>query len=1315
MRLGAHKIHTKRVGILGSWRGKLLVSGIALLLLAAPLSLFFAMHQAKAAPCECNIFGTPTGQGDFNDGAAVELGVKFIPSVNGTITGVRFYKQGAMSGTHTGRLWTSGGSQITSAVFTETASGWQNVTFSSPVSVTAGTTYVASVTMNDGRYVATSPYFTSDIVNGPLTAPSSASSGGNGVFTSTAGGFPTSSFNSANYWIDVSFFSTDVPTVQSVAPTDASTGVLPGKIVTATFDQSMSAASITGSTFTVKDDSNNAVAGSVSYNASTKTASFVPTEGYSTNKHYTVTLKGGSSGIKNSADIALASDYTWSFTTAATNSCPCSLKDRVNPTGTAAFDDTGGSELGVKVKASTSGYISALRFYKPIISTETTHTGHIWDASGNSLATVTFSNESEYGWQEAKLSSPLHVNENQVYVLSYTTTTATYVSSIGALTGTNISGGYLTAYADQSSENTATGSTTRNGVFSTTPGAYPGTGSTNGSYYWIDAVFSTTSNPDRPLTLGVTQPTANSYGIPRDQVVTAKFNRALDGATVTSSTFRVFNSSGIQVSGTATYDAAKGVASFTPSSQFSYGQRYTAKIAGTVADADGISLGSEYTWSFTVGSAVTTDPNAAPGGPILAITNASDPYSKYYAEILRTEGFNYFDTKDLGTVDAATLANYKTVVLAETSLTQAQADMLSAWVNAGGNLVAMRPDAKLAGLLGLTSAGTTRANQYMLIDTASAAGQGLVNQTIQFKGTADNYSLSGATALSTFYSDASTTTTNPAVTTKQVGGNGGTAVAFAYDLAKSVIAQHQGNKAWAGQNRDSIGPVRANDMFFGAKSGDIQPDWVDLNKLHIPQADEQQRLLANIIIESTKDKQPMPRFWYLPGDYKAAVIIAGDDHGLNNQSGTEYTMNNWLNDSPTNCSVMDWQCVRASHYVYESASLTNARAAQYLTYGFEIGDHVGTTCNDFSSFANLAAEYTSTLTSWRAKYFSLPNQISHRYHCYVWSDWDSQAKVDVANGIRYDLNYVAFPQGWIGTRAPIMTGSNMNMRFTDTTGAMLDVRQGTTNIDDQAAGETADTINALLDDALNNNYYGIFGTHYDMSNVFDKTLFSAISVRGVPMISSAQALAWLDGRNSSTFSNFSGSNGQYSFDVTAAVGANKLRAMLPTHDAGGTLTTLTSAGNAVTYQTQTVKGEEYAVFDAQPGNYVAKYSDYTSGGGDSGGTSGNGGSSGSSDVGQGAGSAQATPRVSRVTTPSQEASVLDEQKPAESPETTPSNTTKPTPTLSSNDGADTLGTAENTFQWWMVWSGLGALLAGFGFWLFLLWRRRHAESSGVSF
>lgn len=111
------------------------------------------------------------------------------------------------------------------------------------------------------------------------------------------------------------------------------------------------------------------------------------------------------------------------------------------------------------------------------------------------------------------------------------------------------------------------------------------------------------------------------------------------------------------------------------------------------------------------------------------------------------------------------------------------------------------------------------------------------------------------------------------MTLHSVGTNGGQAVAFTYDLARSVVYTRQGNPAWAGQERDGTAPIRSDDLFFGNAAGDAQPDWVDLNKVAIPQADEQQRLLANIISTVNDDRKPLPRFWYFPRNEKAVVVM----------------------------------------------------------------------------------------------------------------------------------------------------------------------------------------------------------------------------------------------------------------------------------------------------------------------------------------------------------------------------------------------------------------------------------------------------------
>ncbi|WP_231510171.1 N,N-dimethylformamidase beta subunit family domain-containing protein, partial [Streptosporangium roseum] len=79
------------------------------------------------------------------DSKASTAGVKFKAAKAGIITGIRFYKGPQNTGTHTGSLWTSSGQLLASAPFTnETASGWQQVDFSTPVNIAANTTYIAS-------------------------------------------------------------------------------------------------------------------------------------------------------------------------------------------------------------------------------------------------------------------------------------------------------------------------------------------------------------------------------------------------------------------------------------------------------------------------------------------------------------------------------------------------------------------------------------------------------------------------------------------------------------------------------------------------------------------------------------------------------------------------------------------------------------------------------------------------------------------------------------------------------------------------------------------------------------------------------------------------------------------------------------------------------------------------------------------------------------------------------------------------------------------------------------------------------------------
>jgi hypothetical protein len=463
---------------------------------------------------------------------------------------------------------------------------------------------------------------------------------------------------------------------------------------------------------------------------------------------------------------------------------------------------------------------------------------------------------------------------------------------------------------------------------------------------------------------------------------------------------------------------------------------------------------------------------------------------------------------------------------------------------------------------------------------------------MQFHGVADRYTLSGATAVATLYSDRDTATANPAVTLRNVGANGGQAMAYTYDLARSVVFTRQGNPAWVGQDRDGISPIRTNDLFFGGMVGDLKPDWIDTNRIQIPQADEQQRLLANLIVSTTADRRPLPRFWYLPRGDKAAVVMTGDDHSV---GGTGPRFDQYKAASPPGCSVANWECIRGTSYVYPGAPLTDAQAAAYEAEGFEVSIHINVTggaCGNFTP-TSIAKEYNDNLRDFGLKYVSVPKPLTERTHCVSWSDWSSQPRNKEAHGIRLDTNYYHYPAGWIGGKPGFMTGSGIPMRFADLDGSTFDVFQAHTHMNDEASQQYPLTVDTLLDRALGSEgYYGAFtaNMHTDEAvSAGSDAIVASAKARGVPVITARQLMTWVDGREKSSFKSVSWSAGTLSFTVGVGAGANGLQGMLPLRAGTRTLGSITRGGTAVPFTTRTIKGIEYGFFTAAAGAHQAVY------------------------------------------------------------------------------------------------------------------------------
>jgi hypothetical protein len=589
-------------------------------------------------------------------------------------------------------------------------------------------------------------------------------------------------------------------------------------------------------------------------------------------------------------------------------------------------------------------------------------------------------------------------------------------------------------------------------------------------------------------------------------------------------------------------------------------------------------------WTFSVLEKAPLDQGR--GGPILLVLGEDAPFGPYLSEILRAEGFTNFLTIDGSALQSSVLAEHRLVITAGV-VPAASASALESWVNDGGHLIAIRPTDELANLAGLRTTGAPISEGELAIDTEQPPGRGLVAD-IRFHGPAGRYTADADTKTLATLSSHADKSPMPALTLRRVGNAGGAVAAFAFDLPQSVVLTRQGNPQWAGQERDGLAPIRPNDLFYGQSATDPQPDFVDISRVHIPQADEQMRLLANLIEHLQRDGAPIPRFWYFPKRHKAVLVMAADDHGT--ERGTRDSFERMLSLDEKNCDVSKWECARATSWLYADSGLTAHAAKDYAAAGFDLGSHASTYCQNWSR-ASLDLAFAHDILRFRAAYPDVPVQEASRLHCIVWSDYSSQAKIGRDWGIRFDMNYYYWPKTWVNGRTGFMTGSGIPMRFSTEKGELINVYQQETHLVDEIFDEDHAAVEGLIQRALGpEQFFGAFGTHYDFHNDFDKFLMELARKYDVPMVSARQMLDWMDGRSRTDVLNQQWDGERLSFTIVGDQRTHgMLTAMLPSSTERGRLLELTHNGALVPIETAVVKGVEYVLFPGTDGTYSASY------------------------------------------------------------------------------------------------------------------------------
>ncbi len=311
--------------------------------------------------------------------------------------------------------------------------------------------------------------------------------------------------------------------------------------------------------------------------------------------------------VTDSAGVPMSAPYTWTFTTASSSSCPCSIFSPAANPSTAT--DPKAVEVGVKFRSDTGGYVKSVRFFKGATNTGV-HIGNLWTSTGTRLATATFSGETATGWQQVDFPTPVLINANTTYVASYHTNVGHYSATTGGLTNA-VDAPRCTRWRTVSTARTPCSCTTPRACSRPRRPMARTTGSTSSS-----------TPVRRSLPARRTRAPRRS---PRTTTATVTFSKSVNPASIG---FTLVDGSSQPVAGTTTYDAPSQTATFTPSAPLNPLTSYTATVSGAV-DGNGLTMAAPYTWSFTSAALPVNVTDSAPAVNAIDVAASAAPTATF--------------------------------------------------------------------------------------------------------------------------------------------------------------------------------------------------------------------------------------------------------------------------------------------------------------------------------------------------------------------------------------------------------------------------------------------------------------------------------------------------------------------------------------------------------------------------------------------------------------------------------------------------------------------------------------------------------------
>jgi len=615
--------------------------------------------------------------------------------------------------------------------------------------------------------------------------------------------------------------------------------------------------------------------------------------------------------------------------------------------------------------------------------------------------------------------------------------------------------------------------------------------------------------------------------------------------------------------------------------------------------------------------------------PVLLVVNkvSGNPFGVYLGEILRAEGLNCFHTVDLSDIQGGSLEKYDIVILAETPLNTVQAEIFEGYVARGGRLVSMKPDDRLGSVFGLEKIEGNIVEGYIKTDSNHQAGNGINPSTLQFHGIANLYRSVGAEVVVWLYHDREMASGYPAVTVNQYGE--GLAGLWAFDLARSIAYTRQGNPEWSNEERDGLDGIRTIDLF---------KDWIDLERMIIPQADEHQRLLVNLLDFLSQRKRPLPRVWYFPNGANGIHIATGDSHFDSGQ-------------------IIDKVLALVEQYgghmsIYYEPDLvstfgrTERRVRFWVTDNMPVvGDflrkkYISPTPDEVSDWRRRGHEFTlhpnvdwGLESGWTQHWQEFtgrgygPISSTVRTHRVLWTGWVESARLQASYGIRMDVDFYQIGPS-LQTAEGVwkyghVTGSGRPMKFVDEEGRILNVYQQLTQLADEhlidwkelgtygfqgwpklSPEGAAEVYKDMLDRSIRGEFTPITfqyhvdpfengGIPADKAAIFMERTLSIAKSNNIPIWSAQDWLRFTDARCNTKFSKiyWEEVNSVFIFEINGGIERGiEIDVLMPTYHNGRELYEVFVNANPVNFQRKTVGNISYAMISILPG--LNRYSGY---------------------------------------------------------------------------------------------------------------------------